>query len=438
MTLKPFYSKLSSTQRCRRFLTTSNCPITGTTSSVPNDIPINKAEDVGKLNSRPYKDIPGPSIYPFIGSIPDLIEKGSLNASGLAFYKKYGPIAKHNAMGEEVFIFDPREYLKVFREEGKYPVASIGQVWPLAKLRKTLRMSNIVVDGEAWKEIRLKLQPDLLSPQAVESYIPLLWEVGKQASEVFPSTAHIPDEFAARVSFDMFAASILGKSRGSLFPRTVLKEDSDFVLNSTNGLRQLGVLFASPYENVMHRYDVDTAGYKKFAHLMKLVNDRANELVQESTSDIAERQKNLIAKPLSYLQRLLISGTLKPEDAGFEVSGLLGAAVDTTSTYMSWMMFNLAKNPDKQKLLATELKEVLKGGDYNKEKLPYLQACYRETHRLTPTATGALRVLDHDIVLNGYNIPAGIRLRFELESIQKDPTIVDSPESFHPERWLPR
>jgi cytochrome P450 family 12 len=148
------------------------------------------------------------------------------------------------------------------------------------------------------------------------------------------------------------------------------------------------------------------------------------------------------------------------------VVGLLLAAVDTTSNYMNWIMLHLACNPDKQEKLAKELKEILKGGDYNKDQpLPYLQACYRESHRLTPVQLGIYRYLDEPIGtyiyiqliivinfivifhhhssplsssdLNGYNIPAGTKLTFNLEAIQKDPAFVDAPEVYSPERWLP-
>merc|ERR1711972_529291 len=66
---------------------------------------------------------------------------------------------------------------------------------------------------------------------------------------------------------------------------------------------------------------------------------------------------------------------------------LLMAGVDTTGYIVNWLMINLAANPGPQELLRDELSAVLKGGDLESqhlESLPYLKACIRESHRLTP------------------------------------------------------
>lgn len=85
----------------------------------------------------------------------------------------------------------------------------------------------------------------------------------------FPSTASLPQEFTARVAFDMFTLSTLGKSRGMVNPETASKEDHEFITNSQLVMRQAGVLMYSLKEGMMHKY-IDTPEYKKFAsaHLM--------------------------------------------------------------------------------------------------------------------------------------------------------------------------
>mmetsp|Transcript_16231 Transcript_16231/g.15572 ORF Transcript_16231/g.15572 Transcript_16231/m.15572 type:complete len:355 (+) Transcript_16231:85-1149(+) len=264
--------------------------------------------------------------------------------------------------------------------------------WPFVKYSKTHRMSDILKQGLEWKKIRTITQTDLLSPQAAASYLPSLLEVSRQASVAFPSSASIPQDFTSRVAFDM--------------------------------------------EGLMQKY-IDTSDYKKFELATDMVYKRSVELVQEAMLEHTEDLPGVVSDNESYLKRLLKSGNLSTEEVGAEVAGLLLAAVDTTSNYMNWIMLHLARNPDKQEKLAKELKEILKGGDYNKDQpLPYLQACYRESHRLTPVQLGIFRYLDEPIDLNGYNIPVGTKLTFNLEAIQKDPSYVDTPEVYSPERWL--
>ncbi len=82
----------------------ATCPVTGTSSTVS---PTNSG------NSRPYKQIPGPKIYPVLGSILDFKENGgSMLMISSLYYKKYGMIVKQNVTGNEVIIYDPIEYLK--------------------------------------------------------------------------------------------------------------------------------------------------------------------------------------------------------------------------------------------------------------------------------------------------------------------------------------
>jgi len=336
--------------------TAATCPVTGTGSS---------GSSTNSENSRPYKQIPGPKIYPVLGSILDFKESGgTMLSTSSSYYKKYGAIVKQNVTGNEVIIFNPIEYLKVHRAEGKYPSGMAVNFWPFVKYSKTHRMSDILKQGLEWKKIRTITQTDLLSPQAAASYLPSLLEVSRQASVAFPSSASIPQDFTSRVAFDMFTLSTLGKSRG-MTNQTASKEDQEFITNSTDCMRYAGLLAYSPKEGLMQKY-IDTSDYKKFELATDMVYKRSVELVQEAMLEHTEDLPGVVSDNESYLKRLLKSGNLSTEEVGAEVAGLLLAAVDTTSNYMNWIMLHLARNPDKQEKLAKELKEILKGGDYNK------------------------------------------------------------------------
>lgn len=86
--------------------TTSTCPITGTSSSKSSSPQEN-------WNHGKYDDIPGPSIYPIVGSLLDFQKNGgNLRDTAHVYYKKYGMISKQNISGNEIIIYDPREHLK--------------------------------------------------------------------------------------------------------------------------------------------------------------------------------------------------------------------------------------------------------------------------------------------------------------------------------------
>ncbi len=121
------------------------------------------------------------------------------------------------------------------------------------------------------------------------------------------------------------------------------------------------------------------------------------------------------------------------------------AGVDTTAYVMSWVFLNLASNIDVQTKLAEELQSVLKGGDLSSveqmESLPYLKACIRESHRLTPPGPVLMKVLkeDIDVVVDdqAYKVPAGQKISLNLRAYPMDARFVDNPTSYQPERFLP-
>jgi len=134
------------------------------------------------------------------------------------------------------------------------------------------------------------------------------------------------------------------------------------------------------------------------------------------------------------------------------------AGVDTTAYVMSWLYLNLASNPDVQTKLAQELKQVLKGADVTTreqlDSLPYLRACIRESHRLTPPSPMSIKILEEDIditVDSGsdqhlsrstdcgtvYRVKAGQRISLNLRGFPMDPKYVTNPKEYRPERFLP-
>lgn len=92
----------------RNFSITSKCPVTGTFTDTDAISPVVKGDC-----SRPYSEIPGPLIYPLLGSILDFKKQGgTMLLATSEYYKKYGMIVKHNITRDEVIIADPREYVK--------------------------------------------------------------------------------------------------------------------------------------------------------------------------------------------------------------------------------------------------------------------------------------------------------------------------------------
>lgn len=91
------------------------------------------------------------------------------------------------------------------------------------------------------------------------------------------------------------------------------------------------------------------------------------------------------------------------------------AGVDTTGSSFFNLLFNLAKNPDKQEILRQEIMKVLPNDDStlsmeNMKDMSYLRATIKESFRYTPIFNN-FRSAGKDIVLQGYKVPQNVSER---------------------------
>ncbi|XP_057477009.1 probable (S)-N-methylcoclaurine 3'-hydroxylase isozyme 2 [Actinidia eriantha] len=114
--------------------------------------------------------------------------------------------------------------------------------------------------------------------------------------------------------------------------------------------------------------------------------------------------------------------------------------VESTSATTEWTLTELLRNSEVMQKLRKELaKEIT--GDTIKEsdlsRLPYLQACLKETLRLHPP--GPL-LLPHRATktceVMGYTIPKDSLIMVNMWAIARDPKIWNNPLKFRPERFL--
>ncbi|KAL1479407.1 hypothetical protein MTO96_051865, partial [Rhipicephalus appendiculatus] len=69
-------------------------------------------------------------------------------------------------------------------------------------------------------------------------------------------------------------------------------------------------------------------------------------------------------------------------------------------------------------------------------RLPYLNACVKESMRLTPVVPGFIKKLNHDTVLSGYLVPAKTTIWLQTLVASQLDDHFSKPEEYRPERWL--
>ena len=372
---------------------------------------------------------------------------------------------------DQLVVADPNVFDQVLRKEGKFPVGAGEEVKTFTQFyeENNLEMAKKGSSrGEDWKEWRDSLEPDLY--KYWEGYLPTIADVAKKISRVAGREVGKNIEFEhflSRAAFDMFTAVMVGTSPQTTDSTVATKEDIEFVKATQAAFDVTGRLLSNPLDQMFggdlyKEFNVNMEKTYKFANRMnKDAADQATRLqgTEENTGE-SERKcpikgiqhsfKSKFQNP-SFVERLVHRGELSNDQIAEIAAPLLMAGVDTTAYVMSWLYLNLASNPVAQTKLAAELKSVLNGADLTTKEqmdsLPYLNACIRESHRLTPAGVLAVKMLEQDIDIivptgedgksNSYNVKAGNRICLNLRGLPMDPAYVTNPTEYQPERFLP-
>ncbi|TWP49333.1 cytochrome P450 [Lentzea tibetensis] len=122
-----------------------------------------------------------------------------------------------------------------------------------------------------------------------------------------------------------------------------------------------------------------------------------------------------------------------------EVLTLLTAGIETTALALAWIFHEIARNPDVEQRLHTEIDEVL--GDRpvtfaDVSRLTYTGQVVNEVLRMYPVWFVMRRTLT-EVDLGGVVLPAGAEVIVSPHAVHFDPRSFNDPERFDPDRWSP-
>lgn len=158
---------------------------------------------------------------------------------------------------------------------------------------------------------------------------------------------------------------------------------------------------------------------------------------------LIQQQKKRIARGearVSYLDFLLAENTLTDDQLTMLVWEAVIEAADTTLVTTEWVMYELAKHPEKQDRLYQEIQEVCGGETVTEDHMPrlvYLNAVFHETlRRHSPVPLVPPRFVHENTRLAGYDVPAGTEMIINLYGCNMNKNDWDEPEEWKPERFL--
>jgi cytochrome P450 len=121
-----------------------------------------------------------------------------------------------------------------------------------------------------------------------------------------------------------------------------------------------------------------------------------------------------------------------------ECVNLMLAGHETTALVLFYTLTLLAKSPEAERRLASELRAVLGDRPPTAADVPnlrYTEWVIREAMRLYPPAWGIAREALADCEIGGYRVPKGTQIFMIPWLVHRDARWFDDPAAFRPERW---
>ncbi|GLH06953.1 Venom serine protease Bi-VSP [Gryllus bimaculatus] len=375
-----------------------------------------------------------------------------LHRNGMLKLQEFGPLVREEIVPGTniVWVFTPQDIETVFRCEGRYPFRrSHLAVDKYRKDRPDLYNSGglLPTNGDKWYELRSTFQKALSRPQNIRLYVQGSDHILQQFMDVIKSRGNLSTEdfvpylshvFLELVGLVAFDAELEGLTEAGLQPDSLASQLIDAAETAN------GCIVALDNSLQLWRW-IETPLYKKLKRSHEIMERKHDYRVAVT---LVNRKKSLIEsqrltenKQPSLLEIYLSDPKISVKDiVGMAVDMIL-AGMDTTSFSSSFALYHLATNPNCQKALQQECRELLPTQESPVtlevlDKAQYTRAVIKESLRLNPVSVGVGRILPEDVILSGYHVPKGTNIVTQNQVACRLSEYFPNPNSFIPERWI--
>nr|QST15057.1 CYP362A4 protein [Diaphanosoma celebensis] len=407
-------------------------------------------------DAKSFDQMPGAKPWPLIGTLwqflPFVGHKYRDQSRQMEIIQQrvdlYGRIARDVIPGWPplVWVTRPEDAETLYRNEGKFPnrMTTMSLKMYRDKRPEIFKSTGLLLDnGENWWRIRSKTQQSLLKPQNVKTYLPVMGQIADEFIDRIRSIRlennEMRPDFVSelyRWALESVAVVALNTRLGCLSAN--LAEDSEplkMIRAADTTLTNMAELeLGLPLWRI-----VETRKLRQLHAAQDYFVKTSLKYIHKTMEKIKNRPENSEEDP-TILEELLSRG-LSTEDAVVMVMDMLMAGIDTTSHSTSFLMYLLARNPDKQDKLRKEVLRMVgpRGSPVTASainELRYLKACFKESTRLMPVGSGNQRTTDKDMVMSEYQIPKGTVVVMCNEWMCRQEEYFAMANDFIPERWI--
>ncbi|XP_054083359.1 probable cytochrome P450 6a13 [Zeugodacus cucurbitae] len=318
------------------------------------------------------------------------------------------------------------------------------------KIGSGVRNNLFSLHGEKWRPLRTKLTPTFTSAKMKFMFSTVV-VVARQLEEAF--SAHMAKTPSGHVQIH----DVMGRFTTDVIGHCAFGVECNSLKDPNVEFRRIGRrIFYPNYLSIRLRTFMLTYpvvfefmklfNYKEYA---KEIDDFIVQLVRDTVRLREEQniQRNDFLNMLIELKNTKdVKGVpaMSFDEVASQVFVFFAAGFETSSSNITFGLFELAKNSRIQEKLRAEILSVLEkhNGELTYEgmmEMTYLDQVITETLRkypvlaaLTRIATDDFKIPDTDITLK-----KGTHIYIPAKEIHYDPEIYDNPEEFRPERFDP-
>ncbi|XP_027706737.1 cytochrome P450 4F22 isoform X2 [Vombatus ursinus] len=220
---------------------------------------------------------------------------------------------------------------------------------------------------------------------------------------------------------------------------------------------ELSALVVKRQYRIHHHLDFiyyRTADGRRFKEACDTVHHFTTEVIQERRRALNKQGaeawlRSKQGKTLDFIDVLLLAKDedgkqLSDEDIRAEADTFMFEGHDTTSSGLSWVLFNLARHPEYQEKCREEIQEIMRGRETEEiewddlTQMPFITMCIKESLRLFPPVTLISRRCTEDIKLpDGRIIPKGTICLVSIYGTHHNPSVWPDSKVFNPYRFDP-
>jgi cytochrome P450 len=298
--------------------------------------------------------------------------------------------------------------------------------------------SILVLDGEKHRRARKLMSPPFKSDR-MQVYANEMREVVDDAMDRWSLGTPFPVHAEMqRITLHIIVRSVFGIDKAAQFDR-LTKLLSQLLGQSTKSTlySALAVLLRKQLKEPETRKKIEAFMPKDSFFGIKREVD---ELIY---SEIAQRRRSTEKRTdmLSLLMEARDENgeAMTDEELHNEMLSLLVAGHETTANTLAWAFHHVLSHPEAQEKIKAELAQVVGEAPLAKEhlnRLEYLDACIRETQRITPVVPAVVRELQQPMKIGTWEFPAGTRVTPCIYMTHHRGDLWPESQRFRPERFF--